>query len=61
MNRLFSKFFRADNAMKFQTSGNGLGLYVAKNIIESHGGAIEVESVKPNGTLFAVTLPVRTQ
>lgn len=61
MHRLFTKFFRADNAMLLETMGNGLGLYVAKNIIERHGGEIKVESAEGQGTTFTVTLPVREQ
>ena len=56
--RLFSKFFRADNALYLQTTGNGLGLYTAKNIIERHGGTISVESTEGKGSTFLVTLPI---
>jgi len=61
MQFMFSKFFRADNAMRFQTSGSGLGLYVVKNVIESHGGAISISSVEGQGTTVTMTLPVREQ
>ncbi len=56
--KLFIKFFRADNALRFQTSGSGLGLYVVKNIIESHGGSISVTSEENKGTTFSFTLPI---
>lgn len=59
MRHLFTKFFRASNAMLFQTSGNGLGLYVAKNIVETHGGDMFVESVEGKGSKFTFTLPVK--
>lgn len=60
INKLFVKFFRADNAMRFQTSGSGLGLYVVKNVVESHGGIITVTSEENKGTTFAFTLPIPT-
>lgn len=56
--KVFSKFFRSKNAVGFQTSGSGLGLYVAKNIVEKHGGTIEVESEEGKGTTFIITLPI---
>ena len=40
------------------SSGLGLGLFIAAQIVESHGGAIEVESTLEKGTLFIVTLPI---
>jgi len=38
--RIFSKFFRGLNALKLETEGSGLGLFIAKNVIEAHGGKI---------------------
>lgn len=55
--RLFDKFFRADNVMRLQYSGTGLGLYITKRVIEAHGGTIGVESEENKGTTFIVTLP----
>ena len=57
MRRLFSKFFRADNALRSETSGTGLGLYVTKNIIERLGGSIFVESKENQGTTFTLYIP----
>lgn len=57
IDHLFSKFFRADNALSFHTLGSGLGLYVVKNIIERHGGSIAVESVENKGTTFSIDIP----
>src|SRR3989344_760184 len=54
---IFNKFFRADNALRFQTSGNGLGLYVLKNIIEGHAGRINIESKEGQGTTVTMILP----
>ncbi|MCK5027916.1 MAG: HAMP domain-containing histidine kinase, partial [Candidatus Pacebacteria bacterium] len=56
--RLFTKFFRAGDAVKFQSDGTGLGLFITKNIIEAHGGKIWFESDKDKGTTFFVRLPV---
>ena len=58
INQIFTKFFRADNAMRFQTSGSGLGLYVVKNIIEAHGGIVTVTSEENKGTMITFTLPI---
>jgi two-component system sensor histidine kinase VicK len=55
--KLFGKFFRASNAIENQTEGTGLGLYIAKNIIEAHGGKIWAESEINHGSIFYFTLP----
>ncbi len=57
INKIFSKFFRADNAIKFQTEGSGLGLYINKNIVLAHGGKVWGESEINRGTTFFFTLP----
>jgi len=59
MRHIFSKFFRTTNATLFQTSGNGLGLYLAKNIVETHGGDMIVQSAEGKGSVFSFTLPVK--
>ncbi|MDP3970827.1 MAG: ATP-binding protein [bacterium] len=56
--RIFDKFFRGDNARKEQISGNGLGLYFAKSIVEICGGKIWFETVENKGSKFFFTLPV---
>jgi signal transduction histidine kinase len=56
-NRVFSKFFRADNATSIQTSGTGLGLYMVKKIIDRHGGKIVVDSAEGKGTSFIISIP----
>lgn len=55
--RLFTKFFRADNAVGVQTSGTGLGLYMVKKIIDRHNGKITVDSAEGKGATFIITLP----
>jgi signal transduction histidine kinase len=56
-NRVFTKFFRAPNAMRMETEGSGLGLFITKNIIEAHGGKIWFKSEEGKGTTFYFTLP----
>jgi signal transduction histidine kinase len=57
LNKLFGKFFRASNALKFQTEGSGLGLYINRNIIMAHGGQLWAKSELNRGTAFYFTLP----
>lgn len=57
MEKLFNKFYRADNAMKRQTEGSGLGLYIAKGIVNAHGGQIWAESELNRGTTISFALP----
>ena len=57
MKKLFDKFFRGQNAAKTSMTGTGLGLYIVKNIIQSHGGQIWAESQAKRGTTFYFTLP----
>ena len=56
--RIFQKFERA-NAEK-ETNGMGLGLYIAKHIVQSHEGEIKVLSTPGKGSVFSVILPLTT-
>ena len=56
---LFDRFYRADKSRtKTNISGYGLGLAIAKQIVDQHNGHISVKSVPDKGTIFAVELPV---
>lgn len=55
--RIFRRFYRAENAEPYQISGMGVGLYVAKQIVDLHGGRVEVTSTEGVGSTFIVWLP----
>ncbi|OGY96549.1 MAG: hypothetical protein A2122_02465 [Candidatus Liptonbacteria bacterium GWB1_49_6] len=56
LEKIFTKFYRAENALKSQTEGSGLGLYIAQNIVRAHGGKIWADSQAGRGTVFSFTL-----
>lgn len=55
---IFQKFFRSEIAQKKQNEGSGLGLFIAKNIVNAHGGRIWFESTPGKGSIFYFTLPL---
>lgn len=57
MGNLFTKFYRSHRSRQ-QVSGTGLGLYICKAIVESHGGSIWVRSKEGEGSTFGFTMPV---
>jgi signal transduction histidine kinase len=56
--QVFSKFYRAQNVVRHETSGTGLGLYLVKGLVETLGGTIWFESVENSGSTFYVRLPI---
>jgi PAS domain S-box-containing protein len=59
--RLFTKFGRIYNPMSIQAGGTGLGLYIVKNLVESHGGRVWVTSREGQGSRFSFSLPIAKQ
>jgi signal transduction histidine kinase len=55
--QLFTRFFRAKNAVSAQFPGTGLGLSIANILIENHGGSIALSSTVGKGSTFTITLP----
>jgi PAS domain S-box-containing protein len=55
--QLFTRFFRGRNPVVTESRGTGLGLVIAKAIVDGHGGTIGVQSESGQGTLFRVVLP----
>jgi len=56
--KIFSKFFRASNAVKAHPDGSGLGLFIAKNILQIHQGDMTFESQEGKGTKVIIKLPI---
>jgi signal transduction histidine kinase len=59
-NKVFYKFFRSSDPETRRAPGTGLGLNIARNLIELHGGRIWLESIYRQGTSFYFTIPVAT-
>lgn len=60
LNQIFEPFYRGKKAISDQVHGTGLGLSLAKRIVQAHGGAISVRSEEGKGTEFIVRIPVAT-
>lgn len=59
--KIFSRFFRASNAVRVEADGSGLGLFIVKGVVEKHGGKIWFESTVGEGTTFKFTIPIAKQ
>ena len=56
---IFQRFYREEKSRNRKTGGNGLGLSIAKWIVDEHKGKIEVRNKMPKGVIFEVVLPVK--
>ena len=56
--KLFTKFFRAENAKTQRPDGTGIGLFLAKKVIDGHGGNLVFESTLGKGSTFGFRLPI---
>lgn len=56
LNKIFDRFYRIDKARSRQKGGNGLGLSIAKQLVEGYQGKISVESIAGNGSIFRIVL-----
>ena len=57
--KIFTRFWRGNNAMASYPHGSGIGLYVSKNIIDVHKGKLWFERGSDGGTIFHITLPYK--
>jgi len=60
-NELFTKFFRAENARTARPDGTGLGIYLARKVVEDHGGEIIFDSTEGKGSLFGFKIPIKSK
>jgi two-component system sensor histidine kinase SenX3 len=59
VDRIFERFYRADQARSRSTGGTGLGLAIVKHIATNHGGRVDVSSTLGGGSTFTLRLPAR--
>lgn len=60
LDRVFDRFYRVDESREYHEGETGLGLAIARSLVEAHGGTIAVESTLRAGTTFSITLPAAT-
>lgn len=61
IDRIGTKFYRAQNVMKRDTKGTGLGMFIAAFLLEKQGGKIHYDSVEGKGTTVTITLPLKSK
>jgi signal transduction histidine kinase len=59
--KIFEKFFRVDSSLNYEIGGVGVGLYLAKKIVELHNGKVNVRSEFGKGTEFSILLPLKNK
>ncbi|MDB5280645.1 MAG: hypothetical protein JWR61_5600 [Ferruginibacter sp.] len=59
--KIFERFYRAVGESEYTYPGFGIGLFIAKEIMERHHGSVSVESEKGKGSVFTITLPLATE
>lgn len=57
LERIFDRFYQVDGTMQRRYGGSGLGLALVKEIVEKHGGRVDVESEVGKGSTFTIWLP----
>lgn len=59
--RIFERFYRAEESRNKMTGGSGLGLSICKHIVEKHKGSLTISSIEGEGATFIVTLPAMSE
>ena len=57
-NKIFRRFYRSPNETVQKTEGSGVGLYLARKILEEQGGTLSVKAAKEQGSVFVAQLPL---
>ncbi|WP_051986304.1 sensor histidine kinase [Clostridium amazonitimonense] len=61
LKNLFNKFYKGDKSRSFKTGHSGLGMYIAKTIVEKHGGSIKAENNNPKGAIIKFNIkPIKS-
>jgi two-component system OmpR family sensor kinase len=55
--KVFDKFYRSDTSLTYEIQGTGVGLSIVKDMVELHGGTIQLETQLGEGSKFIITVP----